>query len=399
MSAAATEARVASAHRRGQVVSVVAVMAVAAALALGVQLVPAGSSTSWLAILAVALLVALAAVALVRQGRVEAGAVVLLIGLAVSLALGPIIDADLSTTPFWLGPLCAIGLIVLPRGPRTPWVLAGVSAVVLVVLALIAGPSTFTSPTYLDLLVGGALVSLTTVVIAAYGVWEHQRALNATGSLASEAEELLRELEDTRRELERRVAEREAALASVLSEQEELIVTLSDLAVRDPRTRLFNARHHKEQWGMVVDESRATGLPVSVIALDLDHFGQINKNYSHQDGDRVLEEFAALVRRLIRPGDIPYRLGQGEEFVVVLPHTKADEAAQVAERIRVACRKFVWAAVPDEHLTVSAGVAERKPDSGQLWRDVLERADEVLRAAKAAGRDQVRVSGDEGATS
>ncbi|CAB4935389.1 MAG: diguanylate cyclase [Actinobacteria bacterium] len=399
MTAIVSEAREASTHRRGLVVSVVAAMAVVAALALGVQLVPAGSSTTWLAIVAVALLVALAAVALVRQGRVEAGAVVLLTGLAVSLALGPIIDGDLATTPFWLGPLCAIGLIVLPRGPRTPWILAGVSALVLVVLALIAGPSTFRSPSYLDLIVGGALVSLTTVVVASYGVWEHHRALKASDTLVSAADELLRDLESTRRELERRVAEREVALASVLSEQEELIVTLSDLAVRDPRTQLFNARHHKEQWGMVVDESRATGLPVSVIALDLDHFGQINKNYSHQDGDRVLEEFAALVRRLIRPGDIPYRLGQGEEFVVVLPHTRADEAAQVAERIRVACRKSTWNAVPQERLTVSAGVAERWPDSDDRWRDVLERADEALRGAKTAGRDQVRVSDSGGATS
>jgi len=399
MSAEANEARVASAHRRGQIVSVVCLITVVAALALGVQLVPAGSSTSWLAIVAVALLVALASVALVRQGRVDAGAVVLLIGLALSLAVGPIIDADLSTTPFWLGPLCAIGLIVLPRSSRTPWILAGFSAVVMVVLALIAGPLNFTSPTYLDLLVGGSLVSLSTVVIASYGVWEHQRAFKATGVFTTAAEELLRELEEARDELERRVAEREAALATVLSEQEELIATLSDLAVRDPRTQLFNARHHKEQWGLVVDESRSTGLPVSVIALDLDHFGQINKNYSHQAGDRVLEEFAALVRRLIRPGDIPYRLGQGEEFVVVLPHTRADEAAQVAERIRVACRKFTWAAVPEERLTVSAGVAERGSDSDQRWRDVLERADEVLLAAKAAGRDQVHVSDRAGAAS
>jgi len=399
MTATVSEVREASTHRRGLVVSVVAAMAVVAALALGVQLVPAGSSTTWLAIVAVALLVALASVALVRQGRVDAGAVVLLIGLALSLAVGPIIDADLSTTPFWLGPLCAIGLIVLPRSSRTPWILAGFSAVVMVVLALIAGPLNFTSPTYLDLLVGGSLVSLSTVVIASYGVWEHQRAFKATGVFTTAAEELLRELEEARDELERRVAEREAALATVLSEQEELIATLSDLAVRDPRTQLFNARHHKEQWGLVVDESRSTGLPVSVIALDLDHFGQINKNYSHQAGDRVLEEFAALVRRLIRPGDIPYRLGQGEEFVVVLPHTKADEAAQVAERIRVACRKFTWAAVPEERLTVSAGVAERGSDSDQRWRDVLERADEVLLAAKAAGRDQVHVSDRAGAAS
>ena len=187
----------------------------------------------------------------------------------------------------------------------------------------------------------------------------------------------------------------EASVAAVVSERERLIQSLSDMAVRDPRTGLFNARHHKEQWAMVVEDSKTTGLPVSVIAFDLDNFGRVNRDYSHETGDRVLEEFAALIRRLVRPGDIPYRLGQGEEFIVLLPHTRSHEAVAVAERIRVSTRKHVWQDMsPDERLTLSAGVSDRGALSTDRWSDVLERADAALLRSKSDGRDRVSESNE-----
>jgi len=208
--------------------------------------------------------------------------------------------------------------------------------------------------------------------------------------LALHADELLVEGRAERDRLRSQIEDREAALSEVVEEQKGMITALSDMAVRDPRTGLFNARHHKEQWSLAVEESRSAGLPLSVIALDLDHFGRINRDYSHEAGDRVLEEFAALIRRLVRPSDVPYRLGQGEEFVVLLPHTAGAEAVAVAERIRVACRKQVWSGIDaQERLTVSVGVTNRTPDSGELWSSVLARADEALLASKEAGRDRV----------
>jgi diguanylate cyclase (GGDEF)-like protein len=141
-------------------------------------------------------------------------------------------------------------------------------------------------------------------------------------------------------------------------------------------------------------------LPVSLIAFDLDAFGNVNRNYSHTQGDRVLEEFTELIRRLIRPSDSPYRLGQGEEFLVLLPHTRLDEARDVAERIRVATRRHEWPGLPDhERLTVSAGVTEREPDTEESWGLFLQRADDALLKAKSNGRDQVwRAENSQGLT-
>jgi len=236
--------------------------------------------------------------------------------------------------------------------------------------------------------------------VAVYGVRTRLTSQRQAIALSAVADDLLEEVQATRRLLEERVANRERDLTSVLAEQEQLITELADLAVRDPRTGLFNARHHDNLWPTVIAESRSTGLPVSLIAFDLDAFGNVNRNYSHTQGDRVLEEFTELIRRLIRPSDIPYRLGQGEEFLVLLPHTRLDEARDVAERIRVATRRHEWPGLPDhERLTVSAGVTEREPDTEESWGLFLQRADDALLKAKSNGRDQVwRAENSQGLT-
>ena len=347
----------------------------------------------WIAVVAISMVAAVVGFLLSRRGHTDAAAVVLLCAFVVALFIGPLATGDLGVTPFWLGPIAAAGLLVLPR--RLFPALIGGLVVAYVGLLLAGRPSGFTTPDHLDLLVGGALVSLATVVVAAYGVYERTTSLEQAQSLTLKADELLVTHQQARADLMARAVVCEASVAAVVSERERLIQSLSDMAVRDPRTGLFNARHHKEQWAMVVEESKTTGLPVSVIAFDLDNFGRVNRDYSHETGDRVLEEFAALIRRLVRPGDIPYRLGQGEEFIVLLPHTRSHEAVAVAERIRVSTRKHVWQDMsPDERLTLSAGVSDRGAMSTDRWSDVLERADAALLRSKSDGRDRVSESNE-----
>jgi diguanylate cyclase (GGDEF)-like protein len=358
------------------------------ALLLGLQLVPQGSTTIWLMIVAVCAAGSISAIALVRAGRADVAVTVLIVGLLATCLVSPAYTHDLSTTPLWLGAVGACALTILPRGSAVKFGL--LLLLTLVAMAVLAPPSNFNEPTYVDLLVGGALVSLATTVVAVYGVRTRLTSQREAIALSAVADDLLEEVQATRRLLEERVANRERDLTSVLAEQEQLITELADLAVRDPRTGLFNARHHDNLWPTVIAESRSTGLPVSLIAFDLDAFGNVNRNYSHTQGDRVLEDFTDLIRRLIRPSDVPYRLGQGEEFLVLLPHTRLDEARDVAERIRVATRRHEWPGLPEhERLTVSAGVTEREAGTEESWGLFLQRADEALLKAKSNGRDQV----------
>ena len=134
------------------------------------------------------------------------------------------------------------------------------------------------------------------------------------------------------------------------------------------------------------------GRLVSVLALDVDFFKNVNDTYGHDAGDRVLQELAGRIRASVRSSDLACRSG-GEEFVIVLPGADAQTAERVGERIRktVAAKPFL--AAPGCHLTVtvSLGVAglisvEDTPE------DLLKRADQALYRAKREGRNRVSLT-------
>ena len=126
--------------------------------------------------------------------------------------------------------------------------------------------------------------------------------------------------------------------------------------------------------------------------MDLDHFKRINDTYGHAQGDRLLTEFAALLKRAIRQGDYLVRWG-GEEFLVILRDVRRDEVPAYAERIRKAVQDYHFAA-PDQrslHITCSLGIAEfpfvaKEPDAFS-WEAVVMLADRAMYAIKRSGRN------------
>ncbi len=165
---------------------------------------------------------------------------------------------------------------------------------------------------------------------------------------------------------------------------ERLIARLADAAHSDPLTELRNRRGFQELLAVELDRGRRTGHPVSLLVADLDHFKRVNDELGHPAGDKVLQAFAAQMRRLSRSIDTTARLG-GEEFALLLPETPKHDALLVAERLRRAVRTaFVDGQVP---LTVSIGVA-CSPDDGSTPDDLLRAGDQALYAAKQLGRDR-----------
>ncbi|SCG43836.1 GGDEF domain-containing protein [Micromonospora inositola] len=168
------------------------------------------------------------------------------------------------------------------------------------------------------------------------------------------------------------------------------------LSLTDPLTGLWNYRYLRESIRREVERANRFGRMLSVLALDLDRFKDVNDTWGHAAGDAVLVEFARRVRGEIREVDLAFRHG-GEEFVVLLPETDARGAAIVAERLGAVVR---GSPVPvDGHsgepvlvpVTVSIGIAVY-PDHAATGQHVLDAADDALYAAKAAGRDGYRVA-------
>ncbi|MGD9979376.1 MAG: PleD family two-component system response regulator [Hyphomonadaceae bacterium] len=163
-----------------------------------------------------------------------------------------------------------------------------------------------------------------------------------------------------------------------------------ELAITDQLTGLYNRRFLTGQLGPLVNRAQCGGEPLSVMAVDLDHFKRCNDTFGHDIGDSVLREFATRLGSNTRPSDFACRFG-GEEFVVVMPRTPGDIACLAAERLRrsICASPFIIPGLPTPlEVTISIGVAfteggEDTPES------LLKRADEALYEAKRDGRNRV----------
>ena len=169
---------------------------------------------------------------------------------------------------------------------------------------------------------------------------------------------------------------------------------LSQLALLDSLTRIYNRRSFdrqlKREWGRL----KRTPANLSLIMCDVDCFKIYNDVYGHQRGDHCLQRVAkAISSALKRPADILARYG-GEEFAIILPYTPHTGAAQVAETIRQTVKKLKIPhhnSLVDSVVTLSLGVASTVPNSTDNPQLLIEAADLALYQAKERGRDCVAV--------
>ena len=181
------------------------------------------------------------------------------------------------------------------------------------------------------------------------------------------------------------------AVAPVLLIHRSLSVPQLEAEARvDPKTGLFNARHFGLALNEEIVRAQRFGRPLSLIMADLDLLRDINNSYGHLAGDAVLKGIAEVFRTHLRHYDVPARFG-GEEFSILLPETSAEEALEIAERIRreVAERAFdVETSSQPIRATVSIGVAAY-PRDGQDANELIHQADLAVYRAKLQGRNRV----------
>ena len=162
---------------------------------------------------------------------------------------------------------------------------------------------------------------------------------------------------------------------------------IEELAELDELTGSFNRRCFMRLLEEEIARSARLNMPCSIALIDLDHFKRINDVHGHPTGDEVLRTLAITVFANIRAIDRFGRYG-GEEFLLVLPDTAPESAAQMLNRLRTIIAELDWSAFsPGMRVTMSAGVATLR--AGESSDTFLARADGALYAAKARGRNRI----------
>lgn len=172
-------------------------------------------------------------------------------------------------------------------------------------------------------------------------------------------------------------------------ELSEALDTIRVLATVDDLTSLVNRRHMHEV--LAAEERRqagdpASGRPSCIALLDIDFFKQVNDQYGHAVGDAVLRGFSAEARAALRVNDVLARWG-GEEFLLLLPDTAAEDARMVLERMAERVSVMTVPGLNGRRISFSAGLATRQ--LGEPFSDAIQRADKALYQAKEAGRDRI----------
>lgn len=161
---------------------------------------------------------------------------------------------------------------------------------------------------------------------------------------------------------------------------------LEILAMTDHLTQLPNRR----QAYTLGERYFSQSTPLSLILFDADHFKAVNDLFGHDIGDQTLSALANISSGMMRTSDLVGRVG-GEEFLVLLPNTNADQAMEIAQRLVEAIEQSELSHIhPELALTISAGVASKEQDKS--FSELLQRADNALYLAKSAGRNCAKVT-------
>ncbi len=177
----------------------------------------------------------------------------------------------------------------------------------------------------------------------------------------------------------------------LFQEKERMLDRLTQLAITDGLTGLFNSRQFFEQLGIEISKFDRYNRPLTLLMLDIDHFKSFNDTHGHVEGDKVLVEFAVAIKTCLRNLDTAYRYG-GEEFAVILPETTQDDAVMVAERIRISLESTLFEPNGGSPVPVTVSIGVSQYTTGVKVRDFVKRADGALYCSKENGRNQVSVA-------
>ena len=171
------------------------------------------------------------------------------------------------------------------------------------------------------------------------------------------------------------------------------IYILEQENITDPMLGIFNRRCLDRRMNQELLRAKRHAIDLAIMLVDVDHFKRVNDSWGHNIGDLALKHLADLMVRTLRQTDVVARFG-GEEFVVLLPHTSAQEAMHLAERVRNTIELTPLNMVgkhgerQELKITVSIGVSWLQPDDTDVSQ-LVERVDRAMYKAKQSGRNRV----------
>lgn len=171
---------------------------------------------------------------------------------------------------------------------------------------------------------------------------------------------------------------------ALIAQRRQMEMQLRELTITDDLTKLYNMRHFYNQLQLEMDRVLRYKSSLSLLLLDVDRFKHYNDTFGHLEGDQVLFKLAEVIRECLRKSDTAYRYG-GDEFMILLPETRASEASKVAERIRALFPTVCSHRMPDDSIdmTLSIGVVEYL--QGEDLSEFVKRADQAMYKAKKQG--------------
>lgn len=177
---------------------------------------------------------------------------------------------------------------------------------------------------------------------------------------------------------------------NILVSSMELQEEYRNRAERDELTGLHNRSWMNEVFPRQLELSHRIGQQVAMMMIDADHFKQINDVHGHQVGDQALQHLADIIANNLRETDLLVRFG-GEELVVLMPGTTASKAQVVAERVRSLVEITPLTTEQGQQLPMSISLGLSLWREGETVKNLIERADRAMYAAKQEGRNRVHL--------
>lgn len=172
--------------------------------------------------------------------------------------------------------------------------------------------------------------------------------------------------------------------------EEQKLNHLTNVATKDGLTGLFDQSSFKRKLNEYLDDKLQNESKLALIMFDLDNFKQVNDNFGHPEGDRVLKEVATILQLCARREDLAARYG-GEEFTLILPQTNYENATQVGERIRQRIEDFFKER--EYNVTVSMGLYHLSEKSYMPSLELIENADQLMYKSKTTGKNKLTHDG------
>lgn len=179
------------------------------------------------------------------------------------------------------------------------------------------------------------------------------------------------------------------SIARDITERISLMEEMKKMASLDPLTGILNLREFMNKGNNKFELAKKNSYNFSLLMLDIDNFKEVNDNYGHRVGDRILKGFVSIINRVLRSNDIFGRVG-GDEFAIIFLNISEEESFKIAERIRQEIQRSNNS-IDGKNIKISVSIGMSAMSKNDTFEKLFVQSDDALYKSKTAGRNVVTV--------